>query len=315
MDGDPDIAMDEGDVVKSTEVDHSEQTVNPSTINLATAILSPVKEPMPILTHDRHGFAPTSSRSSDQDGSASVSMDEGSSDFSEVESHPTELKSPLHSKQIVEVVIPSLKKFEPLPYSSGQSGLVYDVRMRFHTEPASPLEDEIHPEDPRRIWAIYQTLVDAGLVQDSQNPNLDPSFQLYRIDARDADPSEICLVHTKAHFEWVRSLRSKSIKMLLPQMLISHKLNLKMNCNSWPWMAIPSTCTNLLLIALYLLLEVPSKLAEQLLQDMFETQLPSFDHQDIMQKMIGQAGSASLTMYALLHARVKRTSRISVEKF
>jgi histone deacetylase 6 len=57
---------------------------------------------------------------------------------------------------------PRPPKFKALPYASAQTGLVYDVRMRFHVE-AIPTEDDVHPEDPRRIHAIFEAFVQAGL--------------------------------------------------------------------------------------------------------------------------------------------------------
>ncbi|KAK8200151.1 uncharacterized protein BKA78DRAFT_359599 [Phyllosticta capitalensis] len=103
-------------------------------------------------------------------------------------------------------------KSKALPYSSSRTGLVYDVRMRFHTEPLDAMlsEDDIHPEDPRRILEIYDQLGEAGLVDTSKHhvPNLD--FALWRIDARKATKEEICLVHTPEHYEWVASLKNES---------------------------------------------------------------------------------------------------------
>jgi histone deacetylase 6 len=95
-----------------------------------------------------------------------------------------------------------------LPYSSSRTGLVYDARMRFHTELGAS-EDDIHPEDPRRIWEIYNELVQAGLVEDDSEPNAPfHPFRLMRIQARLAEPAEICLVHSRKHYEWVEDLES-----------------------------------------------------------------------------------------------------------
>ena len=72
----------------------------------------------------------------------------------------------------VEVRIPPPPRFAPLPYSSSKTGLVYDARMRFHTEPMSAMQRdlEIHPEDPRRILEIFKEIQDAGLVQGPDEP-------------------------------------------------------------------------------------------------------------------------------------------------
>ena len=105
-----------------------------------------------------------------------------------------------------------------LPYSSSRTGLVYDPRMRYHTEIGAN-EDDIHPEDPRRIFEIFNELKNAGLVEtdhsssvadsdDSASSASYPRQRLLRINARLATPAEVCLVHDPAHFEWVMSLKT-----------------------------------------------------------------------------------------------------------
>ncbi|KAH7025471.1 histone deacetylase [Macrophomina phaseolina] len=111
------------------------------------------------------------------------------------------------------VVIDAPKpKSEKLPYSSSRSGLVYDVRMRFHTEPLDAMlsEDDIHPEDPRRIMEIFNELAESGLVETPSHHVPDPDFSLWRINARPATEEEICLVHTRDHYARVREYQSKS---------------------------------------------------------------------------------------------------------
>ncbi|KKY25385.1 putative histone deacetylase [Diplodia seriata] len=98
-------------------------------------------------------------------------------------------------------------KSETLPYSSSRSGLVYDVRMRFHTEPLDAMlsEDDIHPEDPRRIMEIFNELAEAGLVETPSHHVTEPDFSLWRINARPATEEEVCLVHTRDHYLQVRA--------------------------------------------------------------------------------------------------------------
>ncbi|KAF2862175.1 Arginase/deacetylase [Piedraia hortae CBS 480.64] len=90
----------------------------------------------------------------------------------------------------------------------GKTGLVYDVRMRFHVEPL-PNEREVHPEDPRRIWAIFKGLVDAGLALE-EGSALNSDHFMIRVPVRAAKMDEVCLVHTKRHWDWVQSLSSKT---------------------------------------------------------------------------------------------------------
>jgi hypothetical protein len=111
-----------------------------------------------------------------------------------------------------------------LPYSSRSTGLVYDPRMRFHTELLA-VEDDLHPEDPRRIHQIYSNLCRHGLVSgvdeddlatnDIPNGITNVDFfdkapqRLKRIDARFATREEVTLVHTPGHWDWVEGLESE----------------------------------------------------------------------------------------------------------
>ncbi|KAF2716814.1 histone deacetylase [Polychaeton citri CBS 116435] len=107
---------------------------------------------------------------------------------------------------------PRPPRFAPLPYSTSTTGLVYDVRMRFHVEPEP--DDEIHPEDPRRIHAIFEAFVQAGLAWNGRGqPH--SQYQMGRIDARLVTKQEVCLVHTDEHWEWVQQLAHKTIDELV----------------------------------------------------------------------------------------------------
>lgn len=86
------------------------------------------------------------------------------------------------------------------------TGLCYDVRMRYHCELDPPKQRlDFHPEDPRRIYHIYRELCQAGLYKDPQFNVPIVEKPLQRIQARNATPSEICLVHTPAHYNFVES--------------------------------------------------------------------------------------------------------------
>ena len=95
------------------------------------------------------------------------------------------------------------------------TGLCYDVRMRFHCELDPPKQRvDFHPEDPRRIFCIYDALCLAGLVDDKDNlknregVKILVSRPLMRVFARDATPAEICLVHDKKHYDFIESTKS-----------------------------------------------------------------------------------------------------------
>lgn len=96
----------------------------------------------------------------------------------------------------------------PLPFSTLRTGLCYDVRMRYHCELDPPKERiDYHPEDPRRIFHIFRELCEAGLVDDpiSTRPLVDK--HLMRIPARYATIEEICLVHTRGHYNFIEQTK------------------------------------------------------------------------------------------------------------
>lgn len=104
---------------------------------------------------------------------------------------------------------PRPPKYQNLPYATSQTGLVYDVRMRFHVEP-EPIEDDIHPEDPRRIHAIFESFVDAGLAWGDGSKGPSNEYYMGRIDVRKVTKEEVRLVHTEAHWNWIQSVNTWS---------------------------------------------------------------------------------------------------------
>ena len=100
----------------------------------------------------------------------------------------------------------------PAPYASFlPTGYCYDVRMRYHCELDPPKERrELHPEDPRRIFKIYQELCIAGLIE---NEMLNKGYlipnPLLNIPVRQATEAEVELVHDKRMWEFMVSTQSK----------------------------------------------------------------------------------------------------------
>ncbi|KAG0045802.1 Histone deacetylase hda1 [Gryganskiella cystojenkinii] len=84
---------------------------------------------------------------------------------------------------------------------STRTGYVYDVRMRFHSNVHG--EDD-HPEDPRRIWRIYDALKTAGCTE-----------RMIKIPSREATVEELSLVHTPAHVDAITKTSSMSKEELL----------------------------------------------------------------------------------------------------
>ncbi len=98
---------------------------------------------------------------------------------------------------------------EPVaPYKSSlPTGLCYDVRMRYHCELDPPKQRlDYHPEDPRRIFKIYKELCMAGLVKDPllNTGTLIPN-PLVNIPVREVGEDEVCLVHDKSHFDFMKT--------------------------------------------------------------------------------------------------------------
>jgi histone deacetylase 6 len=95
-----------------------------------------------------------------------------------------------------------------LPISKLPTGLCYDERMRYHSEVSATSGENVHPEDPRRIYYIYKELCEAGLVDDPRIPPI-VEVPLLRIDAREATREECLLVHTPDHYDFVKRTSSE----------------------------------------------------------------------------------------------------------
>ena len=109
-----------------------------------------------------------------------------------------------------ELLLRTVPKKPALRYATLPTGLCYDSRMRYHTELDPPKDRaDFHPEDPRRIFWIYRTLCESGLVDDpkmSTTPIV--PLPLRKIDVRHATQAEVLLVHDKEHFDFVKDTAS-----------------------------------------------------------------------------------------------------------
>ncbi|GAN04554.1 conserved hypothetical protein [Mucor ambiguus] len=72
-----------------------------------------------------------------------------------------------------------------------KTGFVYDTAMSYH---ATPDDTEIHPEDPRRIFKIFNIMERHGLLTECK-----------RIKSRRATKHEILLVHNIKHYRTLRN--------------------------------------------------------------------------------------------------------------
>lgn len=99
------------------------------------------------------------------------------------------------------------------------TGCCYDDRMKLHAN-ADFSQSPHHPEDPRRIAAIFDHFKAAGLIYNGNEGDAqkilkaNPTQFMYRIPARQALKQEICLVHELTHYDWVCSLDNMSPQQL-----------------------------------------------------------------------------------------------------
>lgn len=107
-----------------------------------------------------------------------------------------------------------------LLYANLKTGFCYDVRMRYHAKIVTSAYDYVdpHPEDPRRIYRVYKSLAEAGLVIDPKLEGLEEVGDLMlKIPIREARDDEILLVHTKEHLEFIKSTTKMTRKELVEE--------------------------------------------------------------------------------------------------
>ena len=127
------------------------------------------------------------------------------------------LEESLKNKNTIIVVPPTKPQ---LFYSPLKTGLVYDVRMRYHAKIFTSYFEYIdpHPEDPRRIYRIYKKLAEAGLIQDSSLSGIDEIGPLMvKIPIREASAEEILEVHSEEHLRFIESTETMSRERLLEE--------------------------------------------------------------------------------------------------
>lgn len=127
------------------------------------------------------------------------------------------LEESLKNKNTIIVVPPTKPQ---LFYSPLKTGLVYDVRMRYHAKIFTSYFEYIdpHPEDPRRIYRIYKKLAEAGLIQDSSLSGVDEIGPLMvKIPIREASAEEILEVHSEEHLKFIESTETMSRERLLEE--------------------------------------------------------------------------------------------------
>ncbi|KAF8939499.1 Histone deacetylase hda1 [Dissophora ornata] len=100
----------------------------------------------------------------------------------EVDLDPTLPRWSEHEDEDERLLLPQPETFQG---RSTKTGYVYDVRMRHHNNVHG---DEDHPEDPRRIWRIFDAINTAQCTD-----------RMIKIPSREATVEELHLVHTETH--------------------------------------------------------------------------------------------------------------------
>ena len=96
------------------------------------------------------------------------------------------------------------------------TGLCYDTRMRYHSEVSATTGDNVHPEDPRRIYFIHKELREAGLIDTGNPHDLVVNQPLRLIAAREVTQAEVELVHVKkTHWDFVESTSTMNDEALI----------------------------------------------------------------------------------------------------
>ena len=211
MDNDEDdVAMID---VPSTRLSHNASSARGKNGLFSRPIVPGVSAKRPAATLDGHVESRLSVHPSDNEAvSNSVNPVQDSSRETSVLAHDTSnlsIDNLKPSRQQYETFLADLENEQedehepPTPFLSElRTGYCYDVRMRYHCELEPPKDRrDYHPEDPRRIFAIYQELCVGGLISDNLlSKNALVSKPLQRIDVREASEEEIELVHEVKHW-------------------------------------------------------------------------------------------------------------------
>ena len=184
LDDNADTLMHDGDIITSTETYSFPHSTGDSSINTELEVI-----------------APSSLNGAPISGKSSTPRLKGAGlkrDASTFDQHLTQREDG-----------PRPPRSAVLPYATSQTGVIYDVRMRFHVE-GQPTDDDVHPEDPRRIHVIWEAFVQAGLAWQAGVTGPSGEYLMGRIDTRQVTKEEVLLVHTEYHWDWIQTLSTLS---------------------------------------------------------------------------------------------------------
>lgn len=183
------------------------------TAEQAQPLDAPVKSP---LTKDESEDLPKEEEH--KNGSSAIKVEHDDEELSGLQKLENGAKRQKMEPSPALVVVPHKKP--DLFYSPLKTGVVYDVRMRYHAKIFTSYFEYIdpHPEDPRRIYRIYKKLAEAGLIQDkSLSGSEDIGPLMVKIPIREATTAEILEVHTEEHLNFIASTEAMSRDQLLEE--------------------------------------------------------------------------------------------------
>ncbi|KAF8945651.1 Histone deacetylase hda1 [Haplosporangium gracile] len=109
--------------------------------------------------------------------------------------------TPMSGQSVVVTTATPRPQPDTIDGRSTKTGYVYDVRMRFHQNIHG---DNDHPEDPRRIWKIYEALKNAGCLT-----------RMIKLPSREATQAELALIHTAEHIQVITDTAKMDKEQLL----------------------------------------------------------------------------------------------------
>lgn len=177
---------------------------------------SPKKRPMEV--DEKREVADDDNKIADKEGDSEPVVKQEDANLSSNEDGKEVKRVKVENDNEQLVVVPPTRP--QLFYTPLKTGLVYDVRMRYHAKIFTSYSEYIdpHPEDPRRIYRIYKKLAEGGLVQDSSLAGKDEIGELMqKIPTREATAEEILEVHSEDHLRFILETESMSRERLLEE--------------------------------------------------------------------------------------------------
>ncbi|KAF9906727.1 Histone deacetylase hda1 [Linnemannia zychae] len=190
------LAMTDAESTEPSTAANADATEDSTNSLAATTTTAPVTSSSPI-TANASGLSPSPQTA--ENGLSPGDTASGLPSSSETgDDGPT---TPMSGQSAVITTVTPRPQPDTIDGRSTKTGYVYDVRMRFHQNIHG---DNDHPEDPRRIWKIYEALRTAGCLN-----------RMIKLPSREATQAELGLVHTAEHIQTITETASMNRDELL----------------------------------------------------------------------------------------------------